>query len=66
MAKPSLTKAIDKLAVSGEQAGFSVEQMIEMLNSGTSIKILIELIAWRLGVFQNPPRVPVSSTRWVA
>jgi hypothetical protein len=41
MATPSLIKAIGKLAVAGEQAGFSVEQMIEMLNSG------VAYVTWR-------------------
>ncbi|HXJ91151.1 MAG TPA: hypothetical protein VMS18_30365 [Candidatus Binatia bacterium] len=65
MAKPSLTKAIEKLAAAGGQAGFSVEQMIEMLNSGVSIETLIELISLRLGVLHTSPPTPVSSTRWV-
>ena len=40
--------AIYKLAMAGEQAGFSVEQMIQLLNSGLSVEALLELIAWRL------------------
>jgi hypothetical protein len=65
MATPSLIKAIGKLAVAGEQAGFSVEQMIEMLNSGVSIETLIELISCRLDVLQTSTQPLVSSTRWV-
>lgn len=48
MARNSLVHAIGKLAIAGEQAGFSVEQMIEMLNAGLSVESLIDLIAWRL------------------
>ena len=64
MATPSLTKAIGKLAVAGEQAGLSVDRMIEMLNSGVSVETLLELIVWRLGVLQPLPP-PGSPTRWV-
>jgi lipid-binding SYLF domain-containing protein len=42
-------KAIRKLAVAGEQAGFTLDQMIQLLNSGMSVVTLLDLIAWRLG-----------------
>ena len=48
MEKESLTVAIGKLAMAGEQAGFTVEHMIQLLNSGLTVETLIELIAWRL------------------
>lgn len=48
MENPSLVLAISKLAVAGEQAGFTLEQMIEMLDDGLSVATLLELIAWRL------------------
>ena len=48
MARASLMIAIGKLAIAGEQAGFTVEQMIDLLNSGIAVETLIELIAWRL------------------
>jgi hypothetical protein len=61
MARESLVIAISKLAVAGEQAGFSVEQMIQLLDSGLTVERLIELIAWR---FERP--MPLSaSSRWV-
>ena len=41
--------AIRKLAIAGEQAGFSLDQMIQLLNSGMSVVTLLDLIAWRLG-----------------
>ena len=34
MDKPSLVVAISKLAVAGEQAGFTVEEMIKLLDHG--------------------------------
>lgn len=40
--------AIGKLAVAGEKAGFTIEQMIDLLNSGLAVETLLELIAWRL------------------
>lgn len=40
--------AIGKLAVAGEQAGFTIEQMIDLLDSGLAVETLLELIAWRL------------------
>lgn len=48
MTRASLTTAIAKLAIAGEQAGFTVEEMIDMLNSGLAIESLLHLIAWRL------------------
>ena len=45
--------AIRKLAVAGEQAGFSLDQMIELLNSGLSVVALLDLITWRLGRLQS-------------
>ena len=65
MVRPVLAKAIEKLAVAGEQAGFSVEQMIEMLNSGISIETLIEMITCRLGMPWIAPGPSVSPIRWV-
>ena len=58
MERESLVIAISKLAVAGEQAGFSLEQMIQLLDSGLTVEILIELIAWR---FEHPRRLSVSS-----
>jgi hypothetical protein len=48
MESPSLVLAISKLAVAGEQAGFTLEQMIDLLDDGLSVQTLLELIAWRL------------------
>lgn len=45
MENPSLMTAIGKLAILGERAGFSIEQMIELLKAGVSVEALLHLIA---------------------
>ena len=40
MATPSLATTVYKLAIAGEQAGLSVEQMIELLNDGITVDTL--------------------------
>jgi hypothetical protein len=45
--------AIGKLAVAGEQAGFTVGHMIDLLDSGVTVEALLELIAWRLEGLQS-------------
>jgi len=47
MQPASLVAAISKLAVAGEQAGLSLEHMIQLLDAGLSVETLIKLIAWR-------------------
>jgi hypothetical protein len=39
-----LIGAIRKLALAGEQAGFSVEEMIELLKTGASVETLLDLL----------------------
>jgi hypothetical protein len=67
MEKPSVVSAVNKLAIAGQQAGFSLEQMIELLNSGLSVLTLLDLISWRLSGAQVPPalscRGPLSLVR---
>jgi hypothetical protein len=58
MEKPIMI-AIEKLVLAGEEAGFSVEQMIHILQTGASVEALLQLIEWRLS-----PAAP-SSARWV-
>jgi hypothetical protein len=41
------------LAAAGEQAGFTLDQMIQLLNSGMSVVTLLDLIAWRLSPSRN-------------
>ena len=55
MRRPSLEIAIEKLATAGEKVGFTVEQMIQLLNMGLSVEGLLELIAWRLEAMDRPP-----------
>jgi hypothetical protein len=65
MVTPSLVRAIGKLAVAGERAGFTLEEMIQLLDNGLSVESLLELIAWRL---EGPPPPPPHSLRpadWV-
>ena len=62
MATPSLQTSIAKLAMAGEQAGFTVEQMIWMLNAGVTIQGLLRLIEWSLG---NPIPEDGRSSPWV-
>lgn len=58
--KPTVD-AINRLALAGERAGFSIEQMIELLLQGFTVENLLCLIEWRL----SPPTVAQSSSRWV-
>jgi hypothetical protein len=62
--KRSVT-SIGKLAVAGELAGLSIEQMIRLLNDGLTVETLLELITWRLTEVQNPITPPSCSARWV-
>jgi hypothetical protein len=43
-----VSSTIERLARAGEQAGFSVEQMIWMLNAGVSIGALLDMISYSL------------------
>jgi len=49
-----LASAIERLARAGEQAGFSVEEMIEMLNAGVSIGALLDMISYSLSHEEQP------------
>jgi hypothetical protein len=59
MEKPA-ELVIAKLVQAGEQAGLSVEQMIQLLRTGTSVETLLDWI----GLGQEAPVVP-SSSRWI-
>ena len=48
MDDPSLISAVDKLAIAGERAGFTVEQLIRLLNAGLTVDALLGIIAMRL------------------
>ena len=55
MDRPELISAIDKLAIAGERAGFTTEQLIRLLNAGMSVEDLVQLIATRLCAQENQP-----------
>jgi len=48
MATSPLYSAICKLAIAGEKAGFTVEQMIQLLNAGIPVETLVDIIEERL------------------
>jgi len=62
MQRPPTAQTVSKLAMAGEQAGFSLEQMIQMLNAGITVESLLELIEWRL---REPDPSPPRSSRWI-
>lgn len=64
MPGPSIALSDYKLAVAGEQAGFTVEQMIELLNAGLTVETLLNLIEWRLTPL-SPHGQKHGSTRWM-
>lgn len=43
-----LLRSVGKLAIAGERAGFTIEQMIRVLNAGFTVECLIDLIVERL------------------
>ena len=47
MNKAKLQAGIEKLALAGGQAGFTTEQMIELLEAGMAVEALLDVIAWR-------------------
>lgn len=48
MDKASKTTIVYKLALLGEAAGYSIDEMILMLRNGLSVATLISLIEWRV------------------
>ena len=65
MENTSLVLAISKLAAAGEQAGFTLEQMIDLLDTGLEVENLLELICMRLNPAAMEPNHEVSRYRWV-
>jgi len=59
--EPTIMRAIEKLALAGEQAGFSIDEMIELLNKGVTVGSLLRLIELRL----NPAEVEPRSSLWI-
>jgi hypothetical protein len=61
MQQPTLV-VVEKLADAGEQAGFSVKDMIRMLNAGLTVETLLDIIERNL---QPPSPEPLRSSRWI-
>ncbi len=51
--EPSIVVSFYKLALAGEQAGFSLEDMISLLNAGLTVETLLDLIERRLTVWNR-------------
>lgn len=66
LTSPSLVGAVERLAIAGQQAGLSVEQMIDLLNDGMAVDTLLDLIAWRLEAMRNPLLLRGAPSDWVA
>ena len=63
MSKSNLRVAVHKLALAGEQAGFTIEELTKLLDGGVSMEALLDLIALRL---VEPDRnLPESTCRWI-
>jgi hypothetical protein len=60
MAQTMMT-VVEKFVRAGEQAGFTVEQMIQLLQTGASVEDLLRMIEWRL----SPAAVEPRSSRWI-
>jgi len=65
MAAPSIAASVFKLAVAGEQAGFTLEQMIELLNAGLTVESLLRMIERRLARVSACEPEQLGSSRWV-
>jgi len=56
-----ILETITKLIRAGEEAGYTLEQMIQLLENGMSLSSLMELVEWRLTSATIEPR----AYRWV-
>jgi hypothetical protein len=61
---PDKLLAVGKLAIAGEKAGFTIDQMIDLLNSGVSVQTLLGLIEMRLSDNGELPN-PAITNRWI-
>jgi len=61
MDRPSLAASVCKLAMAGELAGFSVEQMIRLLKAGMTVETLLDVIERRLSAAAPEGH----SSRWI-
>lgn len=66
MEGPPVVETVYKLAIAGEQAGFSLEQMIDLLNAGITVETLLHLIELCLASENQPAQPqPGRSSCWV-
>ena len=66
--QPTLVRAVEKLAMAGEKAGFSVADMIRMLNAGVSVEGLLDIIERSLRapeVRMDHSHGSSGSSRWI-
>ena len=61
LVKEPIVVTVSKLALAGEQAGFSIEEMIDLLQLGLTVETMLHLIEQRL----ETPTVAPGSSRWV-
>ena len=54
-------ETIKKFVQAGEDAGLTVDQMIDLLRRGLSVDTLMDMIEWRLSKPIEAPR----SSRWI-
>jgi hypothetical protein len=57
----AILSGMQKLVLAGQQAGFTIDQMIDLLNAGLTVETLLDLIELRLS---STPSTS-SSSRWV-
>ena len=62
MPSPTTAQVVCELAIAGEEAGFSLEQMIELLTAAVGADALCHLVELRL-VEANPSAA--RSSRWI-
>ncbi len=65
MAASPIAASVFKLAVAGEQAGFTLQQMIELLNAGVTVESLLRMIERRLGWASACELPQLGSSLWV-
>lgn len=62
MRQSLLEQAMEKIALAGERAGISIEDMIQLLNAGVSVVTLLDFIELHL---PTPEQETGSSSRWI-
>lgn len=56
-----LLVGLQKLVCAGQEAGLTIDQMIDLLNAGLTVETLLDLIEMRLSYGPSTP----STSRWV-